>query len=53
MSQLIRSFIVENGLSYTTLNSVIGVLHCLSMEVYRKLAAPYEDKKEIENGGVW
>jgi hypothetical protein len=53
MSQLIRSFVVENGLSYTTLNAVVGVLHCLSMEVYRKLAVPYEDKKEIENGSVW
>ena len=53
MSQLIKSFIVENGLSYTSLNVVIGVLHCLSMEVYRKLAAPYEDEKEIEHGSVW
>ena len=53
MSQLVKSFLAENGISYTSLNAVVGVLDCLKMEVYRKLAAPYEDDKEIENGSVW
>ena len=53
LSQEIRSYIGMKGLSYTALNDVIGVLACLSMEVYRKIAANYEDKKEQENGSVW
>jgi hypothetical protein len=53
-SQLIRSyFAMKNGLSYTAINDVIGALECCKMEVYRKLAANYEDKKEQENGTVW
>jgi hypothetical protein len=53
MSQLIRSFIVENGVSYTTLNAVSGVLSCLDKEIYRRITARYEDDKMSENGDVF
>lgn len=55
MSQLIRSYLSMKGvsLSYTVINDVIGVLECLKLELYRKLAGPYEDVKERENGSVW
>jgi hypothetical protein len=53
MSQLIKGFIAMNGLSYTTLNAVAGVLSCLSMEVYRRITARYEDDKMSENGDVF
>lgn len=53
MSQLVRSYIAMNGLSYTTLNAVAGVLSCLSMEVYRRITAKYEDEKASENGDVF
>jgi len=53
MSQLIREYIAMQGLSYTTLNAVAGVLSCLSMEVYRRITAKYEDEKMSENGDVF
>lgn len=53
MSQLVKGYLAENGVSYTSLNAVIGVLQCLSMEVYRRLAAPYEDDKLAQNGEVF
>ena len=38
---------------YTELNKLIGVLECAKLELYRRLAAPYEDKKIEENGDVY
>lgn len=53
ISQLVRSYIAMNGVSYTTFNAVAGVLSCLSMEVYRRITAKYEDEKMSENGEVF
>ena len=53
ISQLIRSYIAMNGLSYTTLNAIAGVLSCLSMEVYRRITVPYENQKMAENTDVF
>ena len=39
--------------SYNSINGVIGVLECAKLELYRRLAAPYEDKKIKENGDVY
>lgn len=53
LSQEVREYIQTHGLSYRTLNDIIGVLAALSMEVYRRLAAPYEDAKLRHNGDVF
>jgi len=39
--------------SYKTINECIGLLECCKLEMYRRLAAPYEDNKVIENGDVY
>ncbi len=39
--------------SYNSINSVIGLLECVKLEFYRRLAANYEDKKCRENGEVF
>lgn len=52
-SQIIRSYIQENGLSYATLNEVTGALECCKMELYRRVVGPYEDTKIKENGDVY
>lgn len=39
--------------SYAKFNAAIGVLECVKQELYRRLAAPYEDKKMAENGDVY
>ena len=39
--------------SYTRINEVIGVLECAKLELYRRIAAPFEDIKIKENGDVY
>lgn len=38
---------------YAEINEVIGVLECAKLELYRRIAAPYEDHKIYENGDVY
>ena len=40
-------------LRYEHINEVVGVLECAKQELYRRIAAPYEDKKAAENGDVY
>jgi hypothetical protein len=49
----VDSYIAENGLNYSTLNAVIGVLECAKLELYRRVVAPYEDQKMKDNGDVY
>jgi len=39
--------------SYSNLNAAIGVLECAKLELYRRMAAPYEDGKIAKNGDVY
>ncbi len=43
----------KGGIKYSYLNEVVGALDCAKLELYRRLAAPYEDKKIEENGDVY
>jgi len=38
--------------TYKRLNELVGVLRCCSLEFYRRVVAPYEDKKIKENGDL-
>jgi hypothetical protein len=38
---------------YAHLNEAIGVLECAKLELYRRIAAPYEDRKMGETGEVY
>lgn len=38
---------------YAEINEAVGVLECCKLELYRRLAAPYEDQKRYENGDVY
>jgi hypothetical protein len=46
--QLLR----ENGVKYAKLNEIVGALECAKLELYRRIAVPYEDSKIAENGDV-
>lgn len=37
---------------YADINELIGALECAKLEFYRRKAAPYEDKKAVENGDL-
>lgn len=39
--------------SYAMLNAAIGMLECAKLEFYRRVAAPYEDRKLHDNGDVY
>lgn len=41
------------SMHYHDVNMMVGVLECVKLELYRRLAAPYEDKKIEENGDVY
>ena len=53
ITTLVNEYIVQKGLKYATLNEVVGVLECAKLELYRRIAAPYEDGKCDENGDVY
>ena len=56
ITTLIQSYLDRTcvkGVSYGKINEVIGALECCKLELYRRLAAPYEDKKMQENGDVY
>ena len=38
---------------YARINELIGVLECAKLELYRRIAVPYEDTKIAENGDVY
>jgi hypothetical protein len=39
--------------SYQSVNDVVGALEGAKLEFYRRVAAPYEDNKIIQNGDVY
>jgi len=39
-------------LRYYHINKAVGVLECIKLEFYRRVAAPYEDVKIKESGDV-
>lgn len=49
----INEFLKRRGLSYVVMNDVMGALTGAQEEFYRKVVAPYEDKKIALNGEVY
>ena len=49
----IDNYLATEGLHYETINTIIGALECAKMEMYRRIAVPYEDIKIAENGDVY
>ena len=53
ISKLIHYYLMDNDvLCYSNINEVVGVLECAKLELYRQIAAPYEDDKKSMNGPV-
>lgn len=52
ITRLIHNWLIDRKFCYKGINEMIGVLECAKMELYRQVAAKYEDKKKLENGGV-
>jgi len=52
ITRLVHDMVERMGLNYATINEVIGVLECVKLELYRMVAAPYENKKREANGHI-
>lgn len=53
ITDLCKRYLETKGLSYITLNEIVGALTCAGAEFYRRVVVPYEDKKIEENGDVY
>ena len=49
---MVNDYIEQNGKCYQTFNDVTGALENAKLEIYRRMVAPYEDEKIVENGDV-
>jgi hypothetical protein len=43
----------KNGFRYSDLNEVLGAIEAAKLELYRRVAGPYEDRKIAEAGDVY
>ena len=53
ITKLVIEYMTNKGLSYQTINDIVGALEGAKLEFYRRVAAPYEDTKIAENGDVY
>lgn len=54
ISILLDDYLIrKGGIKYANINEAIGVLECAKLELYRRIAAPYEDHKISETGDVY
>jgi hypothetical protein len=53
ITEMCREYMMLHGLSYQTINDIVGALEGAKLEFSRRVAAPYEDKKIKENGDVY
>ena len=53
ITDTVDNYLKENGLSYKTINDIVGALSCCGQEFYRRIAAPYENTKCKQNGDVY
>ena len=53
ITKLVVAYMRHKGLSYQTINDIVGALEGAKLEFYEQVARPYEDKKRLENGCVY
>jgi hypothetical protein len=53
ITTLIVDYLETNGLSYQTINDVVGALVCAKDEFTRRVVVDYEDRKREDNGDVY
>ncbi len=54
ITRLVDDYLIQKGgIRYAHVNEVIGALECAKLELYRRVAAPYENQKLNETGDVY
>jgi len=51
-TKIAKEYVDTLGLSYQTINDVVGAFNCASNEFYRRVAVPYEIEKIKQNGDL-
>ena len=49
---LASGFDLNSKPGYSKINTIVGVLDCIKLELYRRVAGNYEQEKTIENGDI-
>ena len=49
----LAAHLLHDQLNYARVNEIIGALECAKLELYRRVAGPYEDTKIDLNGDVY
>lgn len=53
LTTIIYDYMVRKGKRYQVMNDIVGAIENSKLELYRRVIAPYEDKKLKENGDVY
>jgi hypothetical protein len=53
LTMIVLGYHKRKGARYQTINDVIGALEGAKAEFQRRIVAPYEDAKILENGDVY
>lgn len=53
LQDMIRDFVVENGVRDSTITDVLGTLEAAKSDFIRRVVDPYEENKFIQNGTVY
>jgi hypothetical protein len=53
ISTLVSEYWSSNRMDYQGINDILGALEGAKLEFYRRVVAPFEDKKIKENGDVY
>jgi hypothetical protein len=53
LTQMALAYLAARGLNYAHANDVVGALESAKQEFYRRIVAPYEERKRAENGDVY
>lgn len=52
MTRLWHGLLRDSSIRYVHLRNIVGDTVCAMLEFYRTVAAPYEDRKGMENGFI-
>ena len=52
-SNFAAKYMQQHGLNYRVINDIVGAAEGAKAEFQRRVAAPYEDKKILQNGDVY
>lgn len=53
LTRVIQTYLDDHGVCYRTFNDITGALTSCGLEFYRRIVAPYEDRKIVQNGDVF